>query len=62
MPCARAMAALRAHLPQAVMDPTGDQERTILMTFSTSGGSAKGEQTQHWPLGLPSSIGTLRCL
>ena len=48
MPCAQAMAALRAPLPQAVMEPTGDQERTILMTSSTSGGSAKGEQAQHW--------------
>ena len=62
MPCAQAMAALRAPLPQAVMEPTGDQERTTLTTSSTSGGSAKGEQTQHWPLGLPSSAGTLGCL
>ena len=61
-PCARAMAALRAPRPQAVVEPTGDRARTTLMTFSTSGGSAKGEQTQHRPLRLPSSIGGLRCL
>ena len=62
MPCAQAMAALRAPSPQAVTEPTGNQERTTLMIFSTSGGSAKGEQDQHWPLGLPLSRDTLWCL